>query len=172
MAPSNSIARPPVFRINLDAPPRERYKEVINHFKTKLRGYNVLFNQIIRMMPFPGLLTWLAKRHLKKLYDPEETEEIQGIAEYGGLHLCVVISLNTFLDAIMACTSGGISLDDGNDKHNEHKERTHMVHFRTLDWDMEEMRGLVYEAEYIKGSEVIARAMTYAGYTGVLTGVR
>jgi hypothetical protein len=49
-----------------------------------------------------------------------------------------------------------------------------MVHFRTLDWDMDELRRLVVELEFVRfaGGTVVARTVGYFGYVGVLTGVR
>ena len=49
-----------------------------------------------------------------------------------------------------------------------------MVHFRTLDWGMPALRRVIVHLDYISEPDgpVIASSITYAGYVGVLTGVR
>lgn len=52
-----------------------------------------------------------------------------------------------------------------------------LMHFRTLDWGMDSLRSLLVVLEYVDSStqypsKVIARSVTYAGFVGVLTGVR
>lgn len=87
---------------------------------------------------------------------------MKGIAEIAGLPFHLVIAFNTFLDMMMGCTSGTAPL-----------ERTgEILHFRTLDWGMEELRPLVIQVEFVRDGSIVARAVTYAGYTGILTGVR
>jgi hypothetical protein len=49
-----------------------------------------------------------------------------------------------------------------------------MMHFRTLDWDMPELRKLTVQLEFVEKPEgaVIARSITYVESVGVLTGVK
>lgn len=47
-----------------------------------------------------------------------------------------------------------------------------MVHFRTLDWGMDELRDFIIQIDYQKEGKIIAHAITYAGFVGILTGVR
>jgi hypothetical protein len=49
-----------------------------------------------------------------------------------------------------------------------------MMHFRTLDWDMPELRKLIVQLHFIEkpGGAVVARSVTYVGFVGVLTGVK
>jgi hypothetical protein len=87
---------------------------------------------------------------------------MEGIAAIAGLPVHLVIAFNTFLDIMMGCTSGTAPL----------KQTGEILHFRSLDWEMEELRPLVIQVEFIRGGNIVARAVTYAGYTGILTGVR
>lgn len=69
----------------------------------------------------------------------------------------------------MGCTSGAALTKQPHDTDAK------MLHFRTLDWDMDELRWLIVKLEYVRGSEsntVIATSVTYVGFVGVLTGVR
>ena len=52
-----------------------------------------------------------------------------------------------------------------------------MMHFRTLNWTMDELRSVLVVLEFVKSKsedprEVLARSVTYAGFVGCLTGVR
>jgi hypothetical protein len=56
-------------------------------------------------------------------------------------------------------------------------EERRMMHFRTLDWGMEPLRSVLVVLEFVRTKSeeperVIGRTITYAGYVGVLTGVR
>lgn len=69
----------------------------------------------------------------------------------------------------MGCTSGAALTKQPHDTDAK------MLHFRTFDWDMDELRWLIVKLEYVRGSEsntVIATSVTYVGFVGVLTGVR
>jgi hypothetical protein len=73
------------------------------------------------------------------------------------------------LDLFMGCTSGGVRVRDPNSKYG-----SKMLHFRALDWGMDQLRKIVVELEYVRKADgpVVARCVTYFGYVGVLTGVR
>ncbi len=76
----------------------------------------------------------------------------------------------------MGCTSGGVRMQGGSGSSSSSSGggKSRMVHFRTLDWDMDELRPLVVELEFVRfaGGPVVARTVGYFGYVGVLTGVR
>jgi hypothetical protein len=107
---------------------------------------------------------------LRRVYSKEETEELRGISEAAGVEMFLVVALNTFLDLFMGCTSGGVRTRDSDGDELE----TRMLHFRTLDWGMDSLRRVLVNLEFVRspGTEVIARSITYAGFVGVLTGVR
>jgi len=98
------------------------------------------------------------------VYSKEETEEIRGISKATGVPIHRVVAYNTFLDLFSGCISGGAQARTGS--------RTTMLHFRNLDWEMEPLRDMVIRVEYLVNGKVVARGVTYAGYLGVLTGVR
>lgn len=52
-----------------------------------------------------------------------------------------------------------------------------MMHFRTLDWGMDPLREVIVVLEFIRSEDkdpekVVGRSITYAGFVGMLTGVR
>lgn len=112
--------------------------------------------------PYASIAKAILPLLLRRVYSREETQEMQGIAAIADLPLHLVIAFNTFLDMMMGCTSGTAPL----------KQTGEILHFRTLDWEMEELRPLVIQVEFIRSGSIVARAVTYAGYTGILTGVR
>jgi hypothetical protein len=83
----------------------------------------------------------------------------------------------------MGCTSGGVLTKPDKRKEvesnplDEEEQAPRMMHFRTLDWGMDELRDVLVVLEFVKSKsetpkKVIARTVTYAGFVGVLTGVR
>jgi len=176
-----TLTDPPTYVVNLDLPPRSRWnvrpsvtqeseayyydtKNVALAARNDFQQLRHLFSDVIDTIgpsysPFAKAVLPLL---LRRVYSREETQEMKGIASIAGLPLHLVIAFNTFLDMMMGCTSGTAPLGQTGE----------ILHFRTLDWDMEELRPLVIQVEFIRGGSIAARAVTYAGYTGILTGVR
>ncbi|KAF9451151.1 hypothetical protein P691DRAFT_808635 [Macrolepiota fuliginosa MF-IS2] len=158
----------PVYSIDLSLPPEERYKVICKDYKKEIAQLVLLYDEVLQITPYPRLYGFLARHLLKRVFSEEETREIRGISHVTGVPLNLVIAFNTFLDLFSGCTSGGARVSDaGSDRR-----RMGIVHFRGLDWDMESLRKMIISVEYMRGGEVIARGVTYAGYVGVLTGVR
>ncbi|KAG9234829.1 beta subunit of N-acylethanolamine-hydrolyzing acid amidase-domain-containing protein [Amylocarpus encephaloides] len=169
----------PKYTIDLSLPPRDRYKTMSAAFAPKMRALTTLFDEILAWsIPFkyPRLLVkYLSSRLLTKLHDPEQNEEIQGVAEVSGVDLFLVVALNVLLDSLLGCTSGGVRVRGKRDRRGG--EVVGMMHFRTLDWGMDGLRHLLVELDFVRSEsdepeKVIARSITYAGFVGVLTGVR
>ncbi|OGM42615.1 hypothetical protein ABOM_009583 [Aspergillus bombycis] len=73
----------------------------------------------------------------------------------------------------MGCTSGAALTKLDNPAGEQLQPR--LLHFRTLDWGMDELRQLLVCFEYVRGPDydtVLATNITYIGFVGVLTGVR
>ncbi len=66
----------------------------------------------------------------------------------------------------MGCTSGGVVTQDANS--------TRMMHLRSLDWGMPLLRKAIVRLDYVDGPEnkKLGTSIGYAGYVGMLTGVR
>lgn len=162
---------PPVFRINLSLPPCKRYEELTLLYRDRMRSLRGLFDELIQSIS-PNIplkpVHWLARLFLRRLYTVEETEELRGISRVTDIDLYLLIALNTVLDLLMGCKSGGVRTTDGNSP-------TKMLHFRTLDWLMDPLRDLIVQLEFVRDDDpqkVLATSITYVGYVGVLTGVR
>lgn len=84
----------------------------------------------------------------------------------------LLVCFNVLLDLLMGCSSGGAAVKNGNPETNSPPSR--MTHFRTLDWGMPSLRRVIVQLDYVlePRGEIFASSITYAGYVGVLTGVR
>ena len=84
----------------------------------------------------------------------------------------LLVSFNVILDLLMGCSSGGAAVRDEDSVSGT--TGTKMVHFRTLDWGMDPLRRVLVQLDYVlePQGEVVASSINYAGFVGVLTGVR
>nr|GAT56615.1 predicted protein [Mycena chlorophos] len=163
----SSPCEPPVYRVDLSQPPKHRYDQICTDFKEKLAGIVPIYGQLLKATGHHNLLDFFARALLRRVHSSEETREIRGIARATGVPLHLVVAFNTFLDLFSGCSSGGVLVSDAGSG-----KTSGIVHFRGLDWEMEPLRQLIICIEYIRNDEVVARSVTYAGYVGVLTGVR
>lgn len=164
-------AKPPVFRINLSLPPKERYVSIATLYRDRIRSLRGMFDDLVTSLSpripvnYVHKIAWLC---LHRLYTSEETQELRGISQATDIDMYLLICLNTVLDLLMGCTSGGVRVKS---KSSE----TKMMHFRTLDWGMDPLRDLIVQLDFVRDSDsenVLATSITYVGFVGVLTGVR
>jgi hypothetical protein len=132
-----------------------------------------LFDEVVGDMVQFIPTTWLhflCKMFLRRVYDKDENAELKGISKATGVQMYLLVCFNVLLDLFMGCSSGGAVVRAGDEKGDGSK----MVHFRTLDWGMPSLRQVIVHLDFVneKGGPVIANSVTYAGYVGVLTGVR
>jgi beta subunit of N-acylethanolamine-hydrolyzing acid amidase len=177
MGRRNDGDRPPVFRIDLSLPPLSRYVALAEQYQSKLRGLMQLFNGLLEDLGIPPSLfstvQRMARLFLRRVHSYEETLELKGISRVTHVPMYLLVSFNVLLDLLMGCTSGAArSLEKYQDFH-----RSKMLHFRTLDWDMDPLREVIVQLEFVRSAsrspeKVLARSLTYVGFVGVLTGVR
>lgn len=79
---------PPIFTVDLDSPPRERYIAVATHFAEEIHSLTGLFDDLIHDFIHPKCpvapFNVLARLLLRKLSSKEETEEVRGISRVTG----------------------------------------------------------------------------------------
>ncbi|KAF7548517.1 hypothetical protein G7046_g8656 [Stylonectria norvegica] len=167
----------PRFVINLSQAPETRYDHIIPYFKDDLDTCNLsnIFHDLLRQLTGAAVgkgLGYLARIALHRLYDADETAELRGISKAIGVAMHIMVAFNVLLDLLLGCTSGGVRVFDPKSRTSAPKSR--VLHFRTLDWGMDEIRKLVVELDYVRfyGGPVVASTVTYLGYVGVLTGVK
>ena len=161
---------PPKYTIDLSLPPRQRYRTLAQDFKDDVKTLPFLFDEVVAghfPQAYLESIRKLAKVLLRGIHDKEENEELKGIHEVTGIEMYLLVAFNVLLDLFMGCTSGGVGVADAQGSKR-------MLHFRTLDWGMPALRKVIVHLDFVgkPGGPVIASSITYAGYVGVLTGVR
>lgn len=162
----------PIYTIDLSRPPARRYTELVCDFRDKIPHLTELFQEVVTGFGLPPKATTrFARLFLRRLHSNEQTEEIRGISEASGVDMYLLVCLNTLLDLFMGCTSGGARVKMG---RGGGSRQTQMLHFRTLDWDMDPLREVVVQLNFVNEPHgpVIARSITYVGFVGALTAVR
>ncbi|KAL7801415.1 beta subunit of N-acylethanolamine-hydrolyzing acid amidase domain-containing protein [Trichoderma afarasin] len=180
----------PTYRIDLSLPPAERYVKLATDFAPRMKQITPLFDTVLHsVLPWSflrSIVKFAALLILRRVYSSEETQELVGISKTSGVDMHFLVAFNLLLDILLGCTSGGvltrIKKGKGAETHLGEKQadtepRARMMHFRTLDWGMPELRSVLVVLEFVRskteGPEtVMARTVTYAGFVGVLTGVR
>ncbi|SPJ71920.1 uncharacterized protein FTOL_01648 [Fusarium torulosum] len=165
----------PKFVVDLSLPPEIRYNHIIPHFQDSVAACNLpsLFDELLETVVGPRygkVLATVARYTLRRVHSAEETAELTGISQAIGIPMHILVAFNVLLDLLLGCTSGGVRTLDPQSS----KQATRMLHFRTLDWGMEQLRQIIVELDFVRftGGPVIATTITYLGYVGVLTGVR
>lgn len=69
--------------------------------------------------------------------------------------------MNLSYELFATCTSIIVPDKDGNP-----------LHCRTMDWDLPALRDLTLEVEFQRNGKTLYHATTWAGYVGILTGMR
>jgi hypothetical protein len=128
--------------------------------EVKERLFKLLRPQLAAQAPLSGQqLARLKSRPLPLRVHDEA--EVAAVAELSGLPLSSVALLQMVFELSALCTSVVASLRDGS-----------LAHGRTLDWDADFLRRLTIEVDFRRGNRTVFLAATWAGYLGVLTGVR
>ena len=149
----------PRYVVDLDAPPEQRWRHVVADYSDRLPGVIGLADEILGDLGgkiVEPLLATAASVGLVHCGD-----ELRGVSEATGIPLGRVVMLQIAYEAFAACTSIVTEGEDG-----------HPLHIRTMDWDMPELMPLTIEVVFVRGGQVVFSATTWAGYIGILTGVR
>ncbi|KAF3077450.1 Acid ceramidase [Trichoderma lentiforme] len=180
----------PTYRIDLSLPPSERYVKLATDFAPRMKQITPLFDTVLQsVLPWSflrSIVKFAASLILRRVYSSEETQELMGISKASGVDMHFLVAFNLLLDILLGCTSGGVltRIKKGKggetylgEKQTDAEPRARMMHFRTLDWGMPELRSVLVVLEFVRSNSkepetVIARSVTYAGFVGVLTGVR
>ncbi|KAI0976526.1 beta subunit of N-acylethanolamine-hydrolyzing acid amidase-domain-containing protein [Xylaria arbuscula] len=170
----------PSFTIDLAKPLRGRYCEVVRVFGPRMCSLTGLFDSLLSVFIAATwlrlIITGLSDLCLRRVYDDEENEEIKGISAASGVPLYLLVALNNLLDCLLGCTSGAVPVSRCKDSRQT-GDGTRLLHFRSLDWGMVELRDLLVVLEFVDSASrypncIIARSITYAGFVGSLTAVR
>jgi hypothetical protein len=168
-AADNGADIPPTYDIDLSLPPEERYVKLAKDFASDIQELVGIFDEVLTLVRLPissKHLKRVSKLLLRRIHDSEQQAELEGISKATGVDMYLLVAFNVLLDLFMGCTSGGVRVTDGPGKP------TKMIHFRMLDWGMDALRRVVVQLNFVFDGQVVARSVTYAGFVGVITGVR
>ncbi|XP_041356893.1 acid ceramidase-like [Gigantopelta aegis] len=164
--------------LNLDLPPEKRWMKIAGQHKDGIKNLLRLLKEFIKDWDnSTKIIDWVDKNvgQLDKTLPYPFGGEIKGIADATGLNLGEVVLFNLFYEFFTVCTS--IVAEDPSGK---------LFHARNLDfglfmgWNIknhtwiitEALRPLVINVDYQRGGKTVFKAVHFAGYVGVLTGVR
>lgn len=167
----------PEYVINLDLPPRKRWIKLVQDKKAEIFALieNMKNNSDLI---FGHSLFWMVDNVLPLLANTlpsEYREELIGISEETGVGLGEITLFNVFYEFFSACTSIIAQSESGV-----------MFHGRNLDfglflgWDPVNhtwqttglLKPLVVQLRFVQGNNTVYRAVSYAGYTGILTALK
>ncbi|XP_022106266.1 acid ceramidase-like isoform X2 [Acanthaster planci] len=176
--PEDPKAKVPSFVLNLDLSPEERWRPLV---KNKSAEVKALLNDLIDLLgaffnetKVTELLDDIMAPLAFTLPQPYQ-DEILGIAESTGIPLGQIVLYNIFYEVNPFCTS--IVAENSNGT---------LYHARNMDfgiflgWDVkskqwavtESLKPLLVNVDYQQGGKTVAKAVHFAGYIGVITGVK
>lgn len=152
----------PRFTVNLDDPPATRWDHILPRFRDDIPGVLTMIDDMVDS-PFAIKLIESCLKTAVFFGSVMYSEELTRIAELLGVPVGKVILLQLAYEAFAACTSV-VATGDAADGHP--------LHIRTMDWEMPELERLTIEVDFQRSGRTVASATTWAGYVGVVTGLR
>lgn len=149
------------FVIDLDLAPADRWKEVM---ESRLETFHTTMDWIVDHSIPPNMLSkFITALNLVQDFwpKPEYRAEITGIARATGRDPGLILLLNLVYELSAGCTSIVAQHSDGS-----------VWHGRNLDFDIPRLQDLVVDVHFTQGKDLVYQGTTYAGYIGVLTGVK
>ena len=156
----NNPHPPPVFKINLDLPPSERFKEVVLAKKVEIQA---LLQVLLNEAPIPKFLFSVIGFYEEIVYQHHECyEELQGIAKYSGLSFGETFLVNFIYEILASCTSI-VTVDN----------RGYIIHGRNLDYPFQPyLSNLTVHLQFYKKGSLLYEGDGDAGFLGIVTGLR
>ncbi|CAD6185597.1 unnamed protein product [Caenorhabditis auriculariae] len=168
------------FDIDLDAPPRQRFKQLARAYKNEIQHVFDVLKYFFTI--FPGIDIWgilgdvTASALEKGMIMNPYRDEIEGIAEEIGVNIGHLAFLNIFYEMSRFCTSIVAQTEDNKD----------LYHARNLDfgqlfvWDIpaqswgltESLKKVTVNLNFLKGGKILFKGSTLAGHVGVLTAMK
>ncbi|XP_041462520.1 acid ceramidase-like [Lytechinus variegatus] len=175
--PSPSDAAPQ-YVFNMDLDPEDRWTELV---QPKSANISFLIEDIKGLV---GLLLGkkLTSEVIDDLFGPVVSSlrepydrELQGIADATGIPIGEIVLMNIFYEIESFCTAVIAQTKSGDIYHARNMDFGTFLGWdvKTNEWIISErLKPLVTNVEYQKGGKVIARAVHFAGYVGILTGLK
>lgn len=177
--PPKKSTQVPTMVINLDLPAEERWKEVALKYKDKIKALIGDLKSLISEFGIVGKeIIVFIDNYVGNLADtlPDPYKgEIKGLVKYTEINPGEIVLYNIFYEVFTVCTS--IIAEDS---------KGNLYHGRNLDfglfmgWDLknhtwrisESLRPMIINLEFQKNHKTVFKSVNFAGYVGVLTGVK
>lgn len=151
------------YQIDLHTDPKNRWREIINDYKENIlknldiidANINSIFGTSILSNLVSNFFSGLTNLGLVMYY-----QELEGIAETLGISVGKVAMLQLAYEFNTSCTS------------ILYKQTNVIHHYRTMDWNMIELKPLTINVEFKNNGLPLFVATTWPGYVGILTGMR
>eukprot|EP01013_Petalomonas_cantuscygni_P010658 TRINITY_DN2382_c0_g1_i1.p1 TRINITY_DN2382_c0_g1~~TRINITY_DN2382_c0_g1_i1.p1 ORF type:complete len:358 (-),score=75.12 TRINITY_DN2382_c0_g1_i1:427-1500(-) len=146
--------------LDLSLPPKQRYAKYVPLYKDKVKKVLDYVTSKVPSAAFDLLTVVLAD--MDAMIGQPYADEIRGLAECGGFSLGDVVLLNVFYELTAGCTSL-VAL-------NTHNRSA--VHGRNLDFNIPHLGPITVQVKVERNGTYLYHATTFAGYVGVLTGMK
>eukprot|EP00736_Rhodelphis_marinus_P006671 Rmarinus@m.4334 len=151
------------FVVNLDVPEKDRWKHIIPQYSEKILMLVRKLEAEVASVGLGGLKS--AAEFLVKAFDScggfvLYRDELLYLSEALRMPFEEVLLVQIYYELCACCTSLLADDDQG------------AIHFRTMDWPLPELNPLTITVDFHKGGQLLYRTVTWAGFVGVLTGVR
>ncbi|XP_029634262.1 acid ceramidase-like [Octopus sinensis] len=177
--PPKSSTTVPNLTINLDLPAHDRWKEVAIKYKDSMKSLIGDLKKLVGSVPVVGdLIIKIIDNEFEKIIPTlpaPYADELLGMADYSGINRGEILLYNIFYEVFTVCTS--IIAEDKNGE---------LFHARNLDfglfmgWDLkkndwaitEALRPMIMNLDFQKNNKTVFKSASFAGYIGVLSGVK
>ncbi|XP_066515106.1 acid ceramidase [Hoplias malabaricus] len=168
----------PWYTVNLDLHPSERWRDIMTSKKNELLSMIQAIKDLADAFVPSGRLVDFVDRDLPLMVDTLPypfNEEMKGIATASGVPLGEVVLFNIFYEIFTVCTSLIAEDPNGN-----------LIHARNMDfglflgWDLknrswvitEKLKPLLVNVDFTRNNRTVFQSTNFAGYVGMLTGIR
>lgn len=166
------------FKLDLNVPPEERWKHIIETYHSSVPLIVDYFNSLIPKEIIP--IIEFVMRDLDK-YFGDLGKEMTSISEYTGIDLGMVVGLNIALE--LRRLGGGIpNITETHSSTDQYvfgctsivaqDKAGNVFHGRNMDWNLpDNLRNTTIQIDYYRGNQLLFQGITTVGYVGILTGV-
>ena len=164
---SNTTDNQPVpsVDINLDLPPQQRWQAVCSQPKYGA-AWNLMINTLAGVLPKVAKDMATIGSLMHEVLPQEIRDEITGCSTAMGTSVGWATLLNVGYEVSDACTSIVAALPDGTVLHGRNLDFWAGMGFTNT------LKELAFEANIMKGGKLLYKSTTFAGYVGVLSGMK
>jgi len=153
---------PGKYVLDLDGPAENHFDQIVNVYKQELQALITFFLNSSHIPPQILPLVNKVGEDLDKYVKQPFADEMRGIAKASGVGIGEILYMNFIYDLTAFCTSTVAQDSKGR-----------IFHARNLDYGFPDyLRNLTIEIDFMSGGKLAYRGTTYAGYVGLLTGMR